>query len=271
MKISIIVVSYNAGNMLTETINSVLNQSFDDYEIIVQDGCSTDGSVMNIPKDERISINVEKDFGIYDAMNKASSKAKGDFLFFLNCGDFLYAKNTLEIVSKYFVDNKTIYYGDLFIKTRDGIVVNPKKINNFVLGTKTICHQSIFFPKEIFEKFNYDCKSFKYSSDYELYCKCYKKYGYDLRHIDALIVNYDCSGVSENIENKKIILKEKKKILKGVFTKKEYRHFVILKFLSLYALKERIGVSKVFQKLYQKISEIRSRVLKKKYKRKRDI
>ena len=78
MKFSIIVVALNAGEKLKETVDSVLNQTWQDYEIVVKDGGSKDGSVDALPEDERIKVYVEKDTGIYEAMNQAVAKAKGE-------------------------------------------------------------------------------------------------------------------------------------------------------------------------------------------------
>ena len=85
MKFSIIVVCLNPGEKLNKTLDSILQQTCQDYEIVVKDGGSRDGSIEGMRKEARICLYVEKDKGIYDAMNQAVAAAKGDFILFLNC------------------------------------------------------------------------------------------------------------------------------------------------------------------------------------------
>ena len=84
---SIIVVCLNPGNKLKMTIDSIRMQTYDNYEIIVKDGMSEDGSVETLPQDERIRLFQKQDKGIYDAMNQAAEHINGRYVYFLNCGD----------------------------------------------------------------------------------------------------------------------------------------------------------------------------------------
>ena len=103
MKFSIITVNYNNKEGLRNTIESVIHQTYRDFEYIVIDGGSTDGSVDILKKyDQQINYWVsEKDSGIYNAMNKGISKAHGEYLNFMNSGDCFYALDNLERVAKY--------------------------------------------------------------------------------------------------------------------------------------------------------------------------
>ena len=103
MKFSIITVCLNPGEKLGITLESVLGQTCEDAEIIVKDGCSRDGSVEKWQREhggdpgaDRVRIFVEKDSGIYDAMNQAAAHAQGEFLLFLNCGDAFPDEGVLE-------------------------------------------------------------------------------------------------------------------------------------------------------------------------------
>lgn len=263
MKISIIIVCFNAGNALIDTVNSVLKQTYDDYEVIIQDGVSTDGSLDALPNSDKISLYVEEDNGIYDAMNRAVKHISGSYVLFLNCGDYLYNSDTLSQVANFLEgkDDKSIYYGDVFIKSRNGIVINPSSINDYIMATRTICHQSIIFPSTLFDKYLYDYKRYPLAADYELYCRCYKKENFKLVHMNFIVVSYDCTGVSETIENKKKIIIEKNSILKDICTESEYKAIQIKRIYTLYFLKEKIGISKILQKPYQAISTIKSRIL----------
>ena len=124
MKFSIITVNFNNKEGLHNTIKSVINQTFRDFEYIVIDGGSTDGSIDILKKyDKYINYWIsEKDSGIYNAMNKGISKANGEYLNFMNSGDCFYALDVLEKVSKYgytsdFIVGKDYHYNE---KSRHG-------------------------------------------------------------------------------------------------------------------------------------------------------
>lgn len=99
MKFSIIVVALNPGDALLYTLESILKQTYTDFEVIVKDGGSTDGSMEKLPQDLRIHLVQKKDSGIYDAMNQAVAESKGEFINFMNCGDRFNDEFVLEKVS----------------------------------------------------------------------------------------------------------------------------------------------------------------------------
>ena len=100
MKLSIITINLNNKNGLSETISSVIAQTFTDYEYIIIDGQSTDGS-LEVIKQNANHINQwisENDHGIYNAMNKGLNLAKGEYCLFLNSGDSLYDSDVLQVL-----------------------------------------------------------------------------------------------------------------------------------------------------------------------------
>ena len=112
IKFSIITVCLNAGNDLIETVNNLLNQTYENYEVIVKDGFSTDGSIERLPQNERINFMQCKDKNVYDAMNQAINIATGDFCLFINAGDGLYETTTLKQISMFISENiGDFYYG----------------------------------------------------------------------------------------------------------------------------------------------------------------
>lgn len=118
MKFSVIVVCLNPGEKLNQTLDSILMQTYQDYEIVVKDGGSRDGSVEQMRSDERIRLFQEKDTGIYEAMNQAVGHTAGDFVLFLNCGDIFYDNTVLEKAAEYAEkqpqQNRLVLYGDTF-------------------------------------------------------------------------------------------------------------------------------------------------------------
>lgn len=197
--ISVITVVFNGALTIENTFASVFSQDFDDFEYIVVDGGSKDDTVEIIKRNEsKLACWVsEPDNGVYDAMNKAVSLAKGRWIYFLGADDVLY--NVLAKMTSYLVDETTIYYGDVFrpfAKRRyDG------EFSAIKLSFRNICHQSIFYPRHVFEKYSYDLK-YPLFSDYELNIRCYADR--DLRFVYVpltIAVFNDCGGLSQSKED----------------------------------------------------------------------
>ena len=193
--ISIITVSYNAAATIEQTILSVINQDFVDYEYIIVDGGSTDGTVDIIKKyQDRITLWVsEPDRGIYDAMNKGIRYAKGEYVYFLGGDDLLFDNQVLKNVNSYMMDKRTVYYGNVLFEKRN--VIYDGKFNLAKIVTRNISHQSIFYPKEIFEKYSFETK-YKIFADYELNLKLYGNSSYSFVYIPLTIALFNDEGAS---------------------------------------------------------------------------
>jgi len=129
-KISIITVVFNAESLIEKTIHSVINQSYKNIEFIIIDGASNDNTLIIIDK-YRTAIQQlisEKDRGIYDAMNKGLKTASGEYVLFLNAGDELYERNTLELI---FANNRTadIYYGNTAVVDFEGRTLADRRLS----------------------------------------------------------------------------------------------------------------------------------------------
>ena len=111
---SVITVCFNVKEKLEYTVNSILNQSGNNYELIIVDGASTDGTyefLKNYSVRENVKIVSEKDNGLYDAMNKGISLSKGRFIIFMNAGDIFDKSDVLKNLSNICIDKDCIYYG----------------------------------------------------------------------------------------------------------------------------------------------------------------
>ncbi|MBK2124781.1 glycosyltransferase family 2 protein, partial [Fangia hongkongensis] len=158
MEFSIITVCYNAITTIEKTILSVKNQSFEDYEHIIIDGGSTDGTLGVIDKyrDNFAVIISEPDNGIYDAMNKGISLSKGKFIAMLNADDF-YLDNVLESVylgiQRSGESVGVIYYGNLVVfneKKEDGYVVKPLPLSQLA-NFMCLNHPTCFVSKDLYQ------------------------------------------------------------------------------------------------------------------------
>ena len=176
-KFSIITVVKNDKLKISDTIRSVLNQSYKNFEYIIIDGRSTDGTLKTLAKYKKKINHIisERDSGIYFAMNKGIKISKGEIVVFINSGDLFY-KNALKKISKIFKKNKDFDFVFGTVKrhyTKSIIIKHGFKINrlkyNFDFAT---AHSTGFFLKrKFFDKYGLFNTRYKCSADYDLYYK----------------------------------------------------------------------------------------------------
>jgi glycosyltransferase involved in cell wall biosynthesis len=222
VKLSIITINYNDKIGLEKTINSIINQSWKDFEFIVIDGGSADGSKEVLEKyQKQISYSIsEPDSGVYNAMNKGIRSAKGKYVIFMNAGDSFYNKNVLNNVNRNFDSNLGLLYGNAFCVENNVHVRNqipPSKLNFSFFYDSGLIHQACFIKKELFDNYFYYNESYKIASDWELfiYTICAKNETY--LYVNEMICIYDLSGVSGDIKNSELQLCEREKTLKKYF------------------------------------------------------
>lgn len=217
-KISIITVNLNNLSGLEKTMESVIKQSWQEFEYIIIDGGSTDGSRKYIESHkENIDYWVsEPDKGIYHGMNKGIKAANGEFLLFLNSGDWLYDDNVLQRVTEK-LGNCDVLYGNMIKVFNDGQEIldkgvngNPITLSVFIRGT--INHSSSFINKEVFIKYGFYDESLKIVSDWKLFLEALGLNYAKVVYLDKTISKFDMYGVSNS--NITLRSKERKKILR---------------------------------------------------------
>ena len=211
-KISIITISYNNKEGLEKTLKSVTSQDYKDFEYIVIDGGSNDGSKEILEKySDKINYWVsEPDKGIYNAMNKGIEAANGEYLLFLNSGDFLYSNTILEEIS-HLLKEKDIIYGNLeyFNDNKTWIYNSAEKLTFKHFINDTIPHPAAFIKKEIITKLgNYD-ENLKIVSDWKFFLLAICKEQVSYKKIDYIISKYDFTGISSNSNSFDLIKREK--------------------------------------------------------------
>ena len=165
---SIIIPTYNSSKTIAVALESVLKQSFIDFEIIIVDGLSKDSTLDIIKsfRDERIKIYSEKDNGIYEAMNKGVDLAKDSWLFFMGSDDRFFTPHILEqIFNTDKKNNYDVIYGDVYSTRFNGRYDGEFTVEKIL--KKNICHQSIFFNKSIFNKIGYFNLKYKAQADWD--------------------------------------------------------------------------------------------------------
>lgn len=201
MKFSIITINFNNRDGLRKTIESVVNQTFQDYEYIIIDGGSTDGSVEVIKEyADRIDYWVsEPDKGIYNAMNKGILKAHGEYLNFMNSGDFFNNPNVLTDVAKEL--KADIGVGAYFKGNNTSAWYYPYTDATFFhLFKGTFNHQSSFIKHKLFNNCLYN-ENLKIVADWEFFVKKLILNNHSFQTLNVYIVNYDANGISNNMEN----------------------------------------------------------------------
>ncbi|MHC0447285.1 glycosyltransferase family 2 protein [Flavobacterium sp. 3-218] len=202
--ISVITVSYNVVNTIEQTILSVINQGFDNYEYIIIDGGSQDGTLEIIKKfEDKITIWVsEPDKGIYDAMNKGVLLAKGEWVNFMNAGD-LFANNISKLLNEALIDDShDVIYGDVFIKKNEILSLDKAREIQQLNYSLNFCHQSSFVRREILIKHPFSL-NYKISSDYNLFLNLFIN-GYNFYYIKSAISIFEYGGISSNASKKYI-------------------------------------------------------------------
>ena len=213
--LSIITINFNNAEGLKKTIESVFSQSFNDFEYLIIDGGSTDGSVEIIKQNKKINYWIsEKDNGIYDAMNKGILKSFGNYLLFLNSGDYLCENVLGKVFSE--THNEDILYGNMKINwgennITDGIM--PNKITLEHLVKDTLWHPVSFIKKELFNKFGLYNTDYEIVADYEFFFKNIIINKSSNVHLNYFITEYNVEGFSSLPSNK---VKEKAERLKVI-------------------------------------------------------
>ncbi|MDB5280350.1 MAG: hypothetical protein JWR61_5305 [Ferruginibacter sp.] len=195
--LSIITISYNNHNGLFKTIPSVLNQTFTDYEYIIIDGGSNDGSTELIEKyAQQITYWVsEKDAGIFNAMNKGIAKAKGAYLLFLNAGDYLFDSAVLKNV---FDTNpaEDIIYGNVVWDPVKYQGKYPAKLSFEFFINNALPHQASFIKKELFDRVGLYDERYEMNSDWTFFLLAIYKFNSTYKHIDLFITYCNTDGIS---------------------------------------------------------------------------
>lgn len=253
MKFSIIVVALNAGDKLRETVDSILSQTYGDYEVVVKDGGSRDGSVKALPEDERIKVYEEKDTGIYDAMNQAVAKAEGDYILFLNCGDHFYDDKVLEraaaCIDREQGEAPLVVYGDTFGAKNDVMIAAPKKIDGFACYRNIPCHQSCFYEAKLCKEKPY-LPEYRIRADYEHFLWCFYKAKAKMVHMGSAVASYEGGGYSESKENRKRDKEEHKLITKQYMEPGELASYRRAMMLSMAPLRSFLAENKLTSWLY---------------------
>lgn len=213
MKLSIITATYNSEKNIYSSLNSIFNQSYRDFEIIIVDGLSKDKTLEIVEsfsnEFSKIHILSERDYGIYDALNKGIKLATGDIIGFLHSDDEFYSNTTLfEIINEFKTHEIDGVYGNLNYVSDE---VTPKIIRNWQSQPFNVnflkkgwmpAHPTLFLKKEVYQKHGFFDLNFTISADYDFILRIFSDKTLKFGYLPRAITNMRIGGVSnKNLKN----------------------------------------------------------------------
>ena len=291
---SILVVCLNPGDKLGQTLESIEKQTFRDFEVIVKDGLSSDGSMETASafgdrwKETGGCLKTvsRKDKGIYDAMNQAAEAAEGRYVYYLNCGDYFYSEDVLEQMAGFIRDKEReggflpgnraagqetplwgktaggwppgIYYGDIYERQTKGRVASNPHMDAFGCYRNVPCHQACFYARALLKAHPFDTK-YQVRADYEQFLWCFfeggASCGVTFNYVKILIADYEGGGFSESGENRKVSAKEHREITKKYMSFGQLLKFRLIMMATFSGLRSKLAENEKTAKIYNCVKE----------------
>ncbi|MCI9073253.1 MAG: glycosyltransferase [Lachnospiraceae bacterium] len=296
---SILMVSLNPGGKLVETMKSVAAQSCSDYEVVVKDGGSGDGSLEMLEAylegegrgcRERVRILRQPDKGIYEGMNQAARAARGEYLYFLNCGDAFMTEQALARAAEEIRRNvegearagrgfgtraneadgtqgrahggdpgqgtcSRIFYGDIYDALRGQVVASNPHMDAFACYRNVPCHQACIYHHSLFAERGYE-PGYRVRADYEHFLWCYFRRDARPRYIPVTLASYEGGGFSETPENRKRSAREHREITALYMGKGQRLRYRLILLITLSPLRTRMAESPAWSGLYNKCKKL---------------
>lgn len=224
-KFSIITINFNNKEGLRKTLDSVVCQTFADYELIVIDGGSTDGGAALLEEyGKYITFGVsEPDKGVYNAQNKGVQHASGEYCIFMNSGDSFYSNDVLECVAKELKEGIDIAVGNTYFyknESENRYAYAPEYITlwRVYIG---INHQSAFIKRQLLLNNPYD-ETLKICADWKFWLQELVKNERSYQHLNKIVAQYDLNGVSYNEDTR---LAEEHSVMQQLFPQAIVREY----------------------------------------------
>lgn len=264
-KISIIVVCLNPGHKLMETMERILHQTFQDYEVVVKDGFSKDGSIEKLKAwlsekgagiADKVHIYQIPDKSIYEAMNQATELATGEFLYFLNCGDYFYYDDALSDLVAEMDKHRSgrLFYGNVYDAIRKSVVQSNPQIDAFACYRNVPCHQACIYHKSLFEERGYK-PAYRVRADYEHFLWCFFEKNITPIWVPVTLALYEGGGFSETKANRIRSKEEHSEIISMYMTKGQIFKYKMIMLLSLQPVRTAMAESKLFGGFYQAVKK----------------
>lgn len=240
-KISVVTICRNEIKGIQRTLDSVFNQTFKNFEYLVIDGNSSDGTKELIQgQAEKISYFIsEADSGIYNAMNKALKKAQGEYVIFINGGDALASNDVFEKIFNIPENSADIIYGDMWIEQDNKATLgrSPDKVTLGHLFYSTLWHPVSFIKLSLFKNFGHYDETLKIAADYDFFLNAIGKNKVTTQKVNFPVSRFNTKGVGSDPVNR-----DKVEFERNLSQKK-------------YFSEETISLGKEYKELMEKISQ----------------
>ncbi len=201
MKLSIITINLNHAAGLSGTIRSVAGQTWTDFEFIIIDGGSSDGSTNHIVEAGDLITDwvSEPDRGVFDAMNKGIARSRGEYLLMLNSGDILHNRDVLK---KIFTDasvSEDILYGNVLRESRGTVIdesIFPRELTFNFFRNGSLSHQAAFIRRTVHDTAGLYDDTMKYSADWKLFILAICRHNLTYRYLPELVAVCNCDGLT---------------------------------------------------------------------------
>lgn len=265
---SVLVVCLNPGEKLKKTLDSIRIQSYRNYEVVIKDGLSIDGSLSCIKGGHdaaygfpALRLIEKKDSGIYDAMNQAVQESKGKYIYFLNCGDVFYNENVLADMAELICRNPSdagIYYGNIYERLTGREVASNPKMDDFACYRNVPCHQACFYDRKLLILHPFETR-YRVRADYEQFLWCFFTNELSEKaafvYGDILIADYEGGGFSETKRNRKLSSAEHKEIVRKYLSAGKVLKYRMLMWITLAPLRTWIAGNPATAGLYNKLKK----------------
>lgn len=233
MKISIITATYNSAETLRSTFDSVLSQTYTNYEYVVVDGFSSDGTLEIIKEYEqkfngKMRYISEKDKGLYDAMNKGLAMATGDIVGILNSDDFYTSNDILDVIATTIKEkNVDAVYGDIHFVNSNDLTKCVRYYSSAIFSRRLMrfgfmpAHPSFYCKRAVYEKYGFFNTKYRIAADFDSLFRFIYINRISTSYIKRDFVTMRTGGVStDGLRSRWLIMKEHSKIMKsyGVYT-----------------------------------------------------
>lgn len=219
-QLSIITINLNNANGLEKTIQSITHQILNDFEYILIDGGSKDGSIDVIKKYEDAITHwlSEPDTGIYNAMNKGIKKASGEYCLFLNSGDCFFDNNALAGFAEAGL-YRDIIYGNCAFQLHKNVKIQkfPAELTFYWLFSQYLPHSSTLIRRTLFKRIGLYNEGLKIVSDWEFFLLAIGKYNASTCYVDKVISTVEGGGLSSAFEYRELVENERMKVMQDHF------------------------------------------------------
>jgi len=210
ISLSVITISFNSGNTIEKTVQSVLNQDYQHIEYIIVDGGSTDNTLEIIKRYEKKFLEKgfifkyisEPDKGISDAFNKGTALATGDLVGIINSDDWL-EQDALKVIAKNYHSNYSLYCGDLQLWEKGKLIAQRRSRPNMLWLGMYVMHPTVFVKREVYNDYQFDLNH-KIAMDFDFLTRVSKYKKYRIKYLPYIISNMELGGASSDLPKMKL-------------------------------------------------------------------